>query len=351
MASTRHSLLVQLAAFVIVIAGMKAANSLIIPFLLAIFLAIICAPFLFWLKKKGVPETLGLLSILAIVVGIWTLLVLVVGSSLSDFSRDVPMYQERLTVLTSGLWSWLAQHGLTIDTSGIQEMLNPGKIMKFVAGTLNSLGGILAQAFLILLTFVFLLLEAAGIPNKIRAIHGGSTSSLTDYSAITDGVNQYLAIKTGTSFITGVIIYLMLTLQGIDFAILWALLAFLFNFIPNIGSIIAAVPPVLLSLILLGPGGAAITGIGFLVVNIVIGSVIEPRVMGKGIGLSVLVVFLSLSFWGWILGPAGMLLSVPLTMTVKIALAGNESTRWLALLLGSNSDVSSYLQSIEEKKA
>ncbi len=177
----------------------------------------------------------------------------------------------------------------------------------------------------------------------MRLIAGRVDSSLADYVAITEGVNRYLGIKSVTSLITAGIVYLFLSLQGVDFPVLWALLAFLFNFIPNIGSIIAAIPPVLLSLIQFGFGSALFTALGFLVVNILIGSILEPRIMGKGIGLSVLVVFISLSFWGWVLGPVGMLLSVPLTMTVKIALGGNESTRWLALLLGSNRDVAVYL--------
>ncbi|MFT5729998.1 MAG: AI-2 transport protein TqsA [Desulforhopalus sp.] len=339
----RKSNLIQLAAFVVVVAGMKAASSLVVPFLLAVFLAIICTPLLFWLQRKGVPELIGLLIILAAVIGISILLALVVGSSLSSFSNNLPTYQDRLAVMTADVWRLLSTYGVTLDTTVLQDILNPGKLMKLVAGTLNGLGGILTNAFLILLTFIFLLLEAAGIPDKIKAIHGGADLSLSDYEAITEGVNRYLGIKSVTSLITAGIVYFILSIQGVDFPVLWALLAFLFNFIPNIGSIIAAIPPVLLSLIQFGFGSALFTALGFLVVNILIGSILEPRIMGKGIGLSVLVVFISLSFWGWVLGPVGMLLSVPLTMTVKIVLSGNESTRWLALLLGSNRDVALYL--------
>jgi AI-2 transport protein TqsA len=124
-----------------------------------------------------------------------------------------------------------------------------------------------------------------------------------------------------------------LSLIGVDFAPTWGLLAFLLNFIPNIGSIIAAVPAILLALIQLGLPSALLTLLGYLVVNITIGNFLEPRVMGRSLGLSTLVVFLSLLFWGWVLGPIGMVLSVPLTMTAKIALAVNEDTRWLAVLL------------------
>lgn len=341
-------MLVQLAAFVVVVAGMKSASSLLVPFLLAIFLAIICAPLLFWLRKKGVPEFLGLLLILCLVIGVWTLLAIVVGSSLAGFTGNLPVYQERLAMMSGDLWKWLAAHGVTLDTSVLQDILNPAKIMKLVAGTLNGLGGMLTNAFIILLTFMFLMLEAAGIPDKLKAIHGGDEGVVDEYVAITEGVNRYLGIKTMTSLATGLIVYFVLLLQGVDFAALWALLAFLLNFIPNIGSIIAAIPPVLLSLIQFGIGAALATASCFLAVNIGVGSILEPKIMGRGTGLSVLVVFLSLSFWGWVLGPVGMLLSVPLTMAVKIGLNGSESTRWLALLLGSNRDVAVFLEQKKE---
>ncbi len=340
----RYSSLIQLASFVIIVAGMKAASSLIVPFLLAVFLAITCAPLLFWMQNRGIPQLLGLLMILGLVAGVWVLLVLFVGSALGDFTRSLPSYQERLTAVTKEGLGWLAAQGLSYDETMLEEILNPGKVMKLVAGTLNGVSGILTNTFLIFLTFIFLLLEASGIPDKIKAVRGGSNDTLTEYVAITEGVNRYLALKTMTSLATGMIIFIFLYFQGVDFVILWALLAFLLNFIPNIGSIIAAVPAVLLSLVQLGVSHALFTAMGFLVVNVVVGSIIEPRVMGKGIGLSTLVVFLSLTFWGWVLGPVGMLLSVPLTMAVKIALGGSESTRWIALLLGSNKDVTSYLQ-------
>jgi len=126
---------------------------------------------------------------------------------------------------------------------------------------------------------------------------------------------------------------LWLGIQGVDYLVLWALLAFLLNFIPNIGSIIAAIPAVLLSFVQFGFTGAGITALGFFIVNIVMGNIIEPRYMGKGLGLSTLVVFLSLLFWGWVLGPVGMLLSIPLTMIVKLALEANQETRWIGVLL------------------
>ena len=137
------------------------------------------------------------------------------------------------------------------------------------------------------------------------------------------------------SLATGVLVAAWLRIVGVDYALLWGLLAFLLNYIPSIGSFIAAVPAVMLAFLQLGPGDGIVTAIGYLVINTVIGNFIEPRVMGEGMGLSTLVVFLSLIFWGWVLGPVGMLLSVPLTMIMKIALEASDETRWIAVLLGS----------------
>jgi predicted PurR-regulated permease PerM len=151
----------------------------------------------------------------------------------------------------------------------------------------------------------------------------------------TESVNRYLALKTLFSLLTGVAIWIWLSILGVDFSLLWGLVAFLLNFVPNIGSIIAAIPAVLLALIQLGMGSALLASLGYVVVNVVVGSIIEPKFMGRGLGLSTLVVFLSLVFWGWVLGPVGMVLSVPLTMIVKIALESHEDTSWIAIILGS----------------
>ena len=208
---------------------------------------------------------------------------------------------------------------------------------------LNGLGGVLTNTFFVFLTFLFILSEAAGFPNKLRALSEDGNGDLSKYTEITDGVNRYLGIKTLTSAATGVIIAFWLMFQGVDYPVMWGVFAFLLNYIPNIGSIIAAVPAVLLALIQLGAGSALVAALGFLLVNVLVGSVVEPKIMGRGIGLSTLVVFLSLAFWGWVLGPVGMLLSVPLTMAVKIALGGKESTQWISILLGSNREAAEIM--------
>ena len=196
----------------------------------------------------------------------------------------------------------------------------------------KGVGALLADSFVILLLVVFMLLEISIFSKKIVAIHIDASSHII---AFLDSVKQYMFIKTLFSFVTGIIIYLGLLIIGVDYALLWGVLAFLLNFIPNIGSIIAAVPAVLLALIQLGGFDALLTASLFIVVNIVIGSVIEPKYMGEGLGLSTLVVFISLIFWGWVLGPVGMLLSIPLTIMIKLALQNSPEHKWVAILLDS----------------
>lgn len=339
--------LLNLAAFVVTIAGIKAAGTLVVPFLLAVFLAVVCLPLLVWLEKKGVPELLGLLLILAVVVGAWVALAILVGTAVAEFTRSVPLYQERLANIVGEGWAWLQGYGLAIDKSALDEIFDPGRILRLLANTLNSVGAILKNAFLILLMFTFLILEGTAIPQKIRLIRNSKHGALDSYTAITRGINRYLAIKSMTSLVTGVLVFVLLRFLAVDFPVLWALLAFLLNFIPNIGSLIASIPPILLALMQLSIGHALAIAIGFLLINVTIGSFIEPRVMGRGVGLSALVVFLSLVFWGWVLGPIGMLLSVPLTMAIKIAFSEHDSTAWIAILLGSNKEVMAKLQDKE----
>ncbi len=339
-------MLLNLAAFIVIIAGIMSAKSLILPFLLAIFLAIICAPPLFWMRKKGVPTVISILLLVLVLLGLEMLFSSLIGSSISEFSRNLPHYQERLRELTSSYITWFKAQGFDISSEVLLENLNPGKLMRYSANMLGSLTGLLTNTFMIVLTLIFILSEAAGFPNKIRAMLGNRDAELSEYGEIMQGVNKYLALKTLTSLATGVLVTTLLKVIGVDFAIMWGLVAVLLNFIPTIGSIIAAIPAVLLALVQLGVIPAVWVAGGYLVINVIIGNVLEPKIMGSGIGLSTLVIFVSMAFWGWVLGPVGMLLSIPLTMTCKIALAGNPETRWLALLLGSNRDAETALKRI-----
>lgn len=333
--SKETNFLVTAAAFVIVIAGMRATESILVPFLLSVFFAIVCAPPLMWLKRKGIPTLLAVLAVVSTVLLAGLIVVALIGTSLNDLSSALPVFQESLREKMTGLLAFLEGFGINISDLGITEAFDPGIAMKLVVGMLAGLKKVLTNGFLILLTVIFILLEASSFPSKLRAILTEPEESLSQFDKFIDSVQHYMAIKTVFSFITGIAVTIWLLALGVPYPLLWGLLAFLLNYIPNIGSILAAVPAILLALIQFGVGKAVIVLAGYFVINIIVGNVLEPKIMGRGLGLSTLVVFLSLVFWGWVFGPVGMLLSVPLTMTVKIALDSNEDTRWIATLLGS----------------
>jgi predicted PurR-regulated permease PerM len=163
--------------------------------------------------------------------------------------------------------------------------------------------------------------------------------SLSTIEKFSQDAKRYLVIKTLISAAVGLVIWLWLLILGVDYPVLWGTLSFLLNYVPNIGAIIAALHVALLALVQLGVGSALLTVLGFVIVHIVVGNIIEPKVMGKGLSLSTLVVFLSMVFWGWVLGPIGMILSVPMTILVKIALESYEETRGLAIMLGSSTEI------------
>lgn len=329
------TLLLTLASLVIVIAGVKTAQALLVPFLLAFFISIICAGPFYWLQQRKVPASIALLLVIGCVMLGGFLVLTLIGTSVNDFTNQLPLYQDKLRAQTMELFEWLEGMGVKVSRQILMEHFDPGALMQTAAGMLATAGSALTNSFLILLTVIFILLEAAGMPNKMRAALSDADSSLESFEKFVTGVRQYLAIKTIVSLATGGVIAIGLMILGLDYAFLWGTTAFLLNYVPNIGSIIAAVPAILLAVVQLGPLNALLVGLLYVITNTVMGNAIEPRMMGQRLGLSALVVFLSLVFWGWILGPVGMLLSVPLTMIVKIALEVNESTRWISILLSS----------------
>lgn len=326
--------LVPLAAFVVIVAGMRAAQPLLVPFLLAAFIAVISASPLFWLQRKGVPTIFAVLIVLVLVIVIGFMVATLVGASVTDFSQSLPEHEAGVRAQAASALAWLTGLGIKVSEQELLDAFNPAAAMNLVGNMLDGLRSVLTNSFLILLTVIFILLEASSFPAKLHAVSDSVQASLAGFDKFTDNVKRYMAIKTVVSLATGIAIAIWLAVIGVDYALLWGLLAFLFNYIPNVGSILAAFPAILLALLQLGVSAALWSGLGFLVVNIVMGQVIEPRFMGRGLGLSTLVVFVSLVFWGWVLGPVGMFLSVPLTMTVKIALESSNETRWIAILLG-----------------
>ncbi len=326
-------LLISLAAFMIVVAGLRAASALVVRFLLALFIAFICAPLFFWMKRKGAPSFVAIILVLLLILGFGFMLGLFIGTSVNDFTRSLPIYQENLIRMISGLVAWLDTKGVDVPREAILDVFNLNMVMNIVGSLLTTMTGMLSDSFIILLIVIFILLEASSVPHKVASIWGDDSEAMQDLKKFAKSMQQYIAIKTVISLSTGVVVTIALILIGVDFPFLWGVLAFLLNYIPTIGSILASIPPILLALIQLGWWHALIVLVLYLAINNIIGGVIEPRTMGKGLGISPLVVLASVVFWGWVLGPIGMLLSVPLTMSIKIYLESKSSTRWMAIML------------------
>ena len=327
-------LLLSFAAFMVVVAGLRAASDLVVRFLLALFIVFICGPIFFWLNRKGVPKWISLFAVLLIILSFGAVLGVLIGTSVNDFTRSLPEYQANFVKMVSGFISWLNSKGIEVPRDAVLNIFNTNMIMNLVGSTLTTLTGMLSDSFLILLIVIFLLLEASTVPLKVASIWGHDSQTMRELKRFAASMQQYIALKTLISLATGIFISVALIVIGVDFPLLWGLMAFLFNYIPTIGSILASIPPILLAMVQLGLAQAGAVLIVYLAVNNVIGGFIEPRTMGRGLGISPLVVLLSVIFWGWVLGPIGMLLSVPLTMSVKLYLESRANTRWIAVMLG-----------------
>jgi AI-2 transport protein TqsA len=322
------------AALVIIIYGINQAQSVVELFLVSVFLALIGTPPVLWLERKRVSS---FVAVMIVMVGMIALLLIiggVVAASLSTFSDALPFYQKRLQEQVLALKPLLASKHIVVTDKVLLEYINPGPVIGLVVGLLTGMGSALSNILLVLLTVTFILLEASSFPIKLRAVFGHPHDAFPRVTTFVNDIKRYMVIKTIMNLIGGIIIGLWLFILGVDFPVLWGFLAFLLHFIPNLGSIVAAIPAVLLALIQLGIGPATLAAAGYLVVGFTLGNLVEPRLMSRKLGLSTLVIFLSLIFWGYLLGLVGALLCVPLTMALKLACGASETTRWIAILLG-----------------
>ena len=351
--------LVEAAAIVIVIAGLRAAAELILPFLIAVFLAVVNVPLMNWLVRMRVPKPLAVLLTVLTVASVIGILVTLLAQSVNQLTEVIPRYRARVGELAVSLTALGASLGLPVEewreqwqsvsltAFGTGDTIGAiiGNISAILGNVVRTVLAFLSNAFLVFLTVVLILFEATGFTAKIKRAFGAGRDPFGHLGRISAQIQTYLVTKATVSAATGLIIGIWVAIMGLDFPLLWGVIAFMFNFIPTLGSIFAAVPAVLLALVQpdLGLGAAVIIAAGYLVVNVGFGNLIEPTLLGRRLGLSTLVVYVSLVFWGWVWGPVGMLFSVPLTMVVKIALENTADYRWLAVMLDANPAVSSRM--------
>ena len=333
------------ASFVIVVAGLREGASILLPFALALFLAVMSMPLMFWFQIRRVPAPLAILLTMLMIGAVFGALIMLGTQAVADFQDQLPGYRARVEALYA---SWVtglsAQIGFQLDQF-LLEWFDPGVAVDFFGRTAAGVVAFLGNTFMVLLIMYFVLSEAMVFPFKFRAIVGPRegerrrvTKAVTNdrrrMTKIVREVQEYLGIKTLMSLTTGLLIGVLAWLAGLDFPILLGLIGFVFNYIPTVGSILAAVPAVILSVVQFTTlGNFVFVVVGYGVINTVFGNIIEPNLMGRRLGLSTLVVILSLLFWFWVWGPVGALLAVPLTMIVKIMLENTEDLRWVAILL------------------
>ena len=330
-------MVIMLGMLVIILTGIRFAADIIVPFILALFLAVIINPLVQLLVRCRVPRVLAISLLIGLIVMLAIVLLASLGTSLNELARTLPQYRNYLYEPMQTIAPWLQRMGFTVSVVELNKYIDPNAVMTLVTSLLTQLSNAMSSIFLLLLTVVFMLLEVPQLPAKLQQLMSRPVEGMGAIQRAIDSVSHYLVLKTAISLITGLVVWGMLVLLDVRFAFMWGLLAFALNYIPNIGSVLAAIPPILQVLVFGGLYAALVVLAGYLIVNLVFGNILEPRIMGRGLGLSTLVVFLSLIFWGWLLGPVGMLLSVPLTIIVKIALEQTSGGQSIAFLL---SDVS-----------
>lgn len=323
------------AAVIIIIGGLKAASGLVVQILFALFLAIITTPLFAWLRSKRVPVPLALCAMLVVAFAAIMVLFMISRQTAGAIVADLPVYQNRATELINNVDKQFDRWGVPLDLPKDDKTFNVRALLAQFAAALQRLTSGVGVLFIIGILVVFFWLESITLPDKLQLLAPALRERL---GAVGTAIRSYMGLKAIMSLLTGALAGFLCWLMSVPYAPMWALLAFMLNFIPTIGSAIAAIPPIVITLLIHGPGAAVIVGIGYLVINVGVSNVVEPRFMGTGLGMSPLVVILSMIVWGWILGPVGMLLSVPLTVALKIGLEAVPEGRVFAGFLSSRVD-------------
>jgi len=325
--------LLNLASLVVVVAGLKLGAPILVPIAAAFFLALLSLPLLTWLEDRRVPHGLAVLLAVLANVALLTLVGVLLTTSVSSFVDAAPRYRDQLLGLLDLLVTWGESRGMPAARWVEEGLFDAASIVDLIGGTLKSVVSIATGLLLVVTIMAFVLLEVAIFPSKLQAALGNRVQPLWRYARIRYEVQRYLVMKTFVSVVMGVLTGLGVWAIGLDFPLLWGLVAFIFNYVPNIGPVIASVPALLLSLLTLGVGRTLLVAALFVALHLGLGNILEPQLFGRRLGLSPLVVFVSLLFWGWVWGPVGLLLSVPLTVIARIVFENSRELRWVAVLL------------------
>lgn len=321
------------AAAAVIVAGLKMASAVFVPVTIALFLAMASLPLLRWQLRHRVPSALAVtvtaLADLAVIAFFGWLLAV----AFHDITREFPRLEPEVMEILDGGIAWLEARGFPASDWISPASFEPGALVDLVGTTFVGVATFVSGVVLVALLVVFMLLESLEIGDKLAHALGTEPGVLGRYGRITRDVRRYLLLKTLVSLATGLSVGIWVAILGLAFPVFWGFLAFLCHYIPNVGALLAAVPAIAFSAIQLGLGRTLAVAAGYAVFNLLWGNIVEPNLMGRRLRLSPLVVFVSLVFWGWVWGAAGMVLSVPITMAFKIAFENSPNLKWLALLL------------------
>ncbi len=322
-----------LAAGVVVVAGLKFAAPVLVPVAFALFLAILVMPLLRWLVARRWPTFLAVFLTMLVLAAVAAGFGLLFLGSVGELREVGPHYYAQMNERISYTVEWWQAKGIAILDWVPASWRQPETLAGLAGGTVKGLLHLFSQTMIVLLTLVFLLFEAVAVPRKIERLPKRWREPLSRFGAVSQELQRYLLIKTLMAALIAITVGLWLALLGVDFPVLCALIAFACHFIPNIGAILAAAPAMLFAFVQFDLVKVGAVGVGYLVIGTLLGNLAEPALLGRRLGMSTLVVFLSLLFWGWLWGPVGMLLSVPLTVSIKILLERSASWGWVAVLL------------------
>lgn len=334
-----QNILLKLATLVVILGGIKLSAEIVVPFLLALFLAIVLNPLVSTLMRRGLRRGMAIGVVVVVILLVLMMLAGMIASSADEFSAIYPQLQSQAEQKLAVLQHAAARFHIRLSSESLMQRLDPGAMVNVATSMFSQISGAMTQLVLVVMTMIFMLFEVHHLPYKLRNALVNPQIRIAGLHRALKGVTHYLALKTLIGLITGLAVWLVLLALGVQFALLWGAVAFLLNYIPNIGPVIAGIPPVLQALLLNTPLDAGLVAGLFIAIHMLCGNMLEPRLMGRGLGLSSLVVFLSLIFWGWLLGPVGMLLSVPLTSVCKILMETTPGGSKLAILLGNGRPV------------
>jgi AI-2 transport protein TqsA len=326
-------LLLVTAASVAILAGMRVAGPILGPIFVALVITIAWSPAADWLRRRGVHPTAAALAGIAIGVAVIGLIVALVWISLAQLQERLPTYQPRIAALQEMVTEKLRI--LPIETSRIlsSETFSPSSLVGYAVRIIRQATQTAGNLVVLVLLMAFMMLEAINFPAKLRSAFASNPEVVESFRAFAESIKSYVLINAAFGLAAAAINTTLLLMLGVDFAFLWGVLSFLLSFVPNIGFIIALVPPTLLALIEFGFTRATIVLGGYVLINFITDNVIKPKFVGESIGLSPLVVVLSLFFWAWLLGPLGALVAVPLSIGVKFLLESFEDSKWIARLM------------------